>query len=116
MAHNNDDLFKQANKYSKQRKSLYFVVEKLIRVRHLKQPTQFDDLSLCNAIKGRPWLHKMKVIPSMYHQMVSYLTEVGQTNLLGSQLAMRQCYQVALESRHPVDDEEHPQPSNARKQ
>ena len=37
MAHNNDDLFKQANKYSKQRKSLYFVVEKLIRVRHLKQ-------------------------------------------------------------------------------
>ena len=36
-----------------------------------------DDLSPYNAIMGRAWLHKMKVIPYTYHQMVSYLTEMG---------------------------------------
>lgn len=37
-----------------------------------------DDLSPYNAIMGRAWLYKMKVIPSMYHQIVSYLMEEGQ--------------------------------------
>ena len=46
-----------------------------------------DDLSLYNVIMGRAWLYIMKVIPSTYHQMVSYLTEEGQVDLLGSQLA-----------------------------
>ena len=48
-----------------------------------------DDLSLYNVIMGRAWLYIMKVIPSTYHQMVSYLTEEGQVDLLGSQLATR---------------------------
>ena len=51
-----------------------------------------DDLSVYNAIMGRAWLHKMKVIPSIYHQMVSYLIEYGQVDLLDNQLAARQCY------------------------
>ena len=51
-----------------------------------------DDLSLYNAIMGCAWLHKMKVIPSIYHQMVSYLIEYGQVDLLDNQLAARQCY------------------------
>lgn len=34
-----------------------------------------DDLSLYNAIIGHAWLHRMKVTPSTYHQMVSYLVE-----------------------------------------
>ena len=42
------------------------------------------------------WLHKMKVIPSTYHQMVSYLIESGQVDLLGSQLVAQQCYQVTV--------------------
>ena len=33
------------------------------------------DLSPFNAIMGHTWLHNMKVIPSTYHQMVSYLTK-----------------------------------------
>lgn len=37
-----------------------------------------EDLSPYNAIMRRVWLHKMKVIASTYHQMVSYLTEAGQ--------------------------------------
>ncbi|RVW26343.1 hypothetical protein CK203_110012 [Vitis vinifera] len=45
-----------------------------------------EDLSPYNAIIGWVWLHKMKVILSTYHQMVSYLTEVGQVDLLASQI------------------------------
>ena len=48
-----------------------------------------EDLSPFNAILGRTWLHYMKVIPSTYHQMVSFLIEDGQIDLYGSQLATR---------------------------
>ena len=40
---------------------------------------------------------QMKVISSTYYQMVSYLTKARQVDLLGSQLATRQCYQVIVE-------------------
>lgn len=56
-----------------------------------------EDLSPYNAIMGRVWPHKMKTILSRYHQMVSYLTELGQVDLLGSQLATQECYQVTVE-------------------
>ena len=48
-----------------------------------------QDLSPFNAILGRTWMHYMKAIPSTYHQMVSFLTEDGQIDLYGSQLAAR---------------------------
>ena len=75
-----------------------------------------DDLSSYNAIMGRAWLHIMKVVPSTYHQMVSYLMEEEQVDLLSSQLLARQCYQVALDSRPPVGDEAHLESSNIREQ
>ena len=56
-----------------------------------------EDLGPYNAILGRTWLHAMKVIPSIYHQTISYLTASGQVDLQGSQLAARQCYQLALQ-------------------
>ena len=42
-------------------------------------PQQFllsvvEDLGSYNAIVGRAWLHSMKVVPSTYHQTISYLT------------------------------------------
>ncbi|XP_034708999.1 uncharacterized protein LOC117932070 [Vitis riparia] len=43
-----------------------------------------EDLSPFNAILGRTWLHGMKVIPSTYHQRVSFITRDGQINLYGS--------------------------------
>ena len=55
-----------------------------------------EDLGHYNAIVGRTWLHSMKVVSSTYHQMVSYLTTVGQVDLLSGQLAMQQCYQLTL--------------------
>ena len=73
-----------------------------------------NDLSSYNAIMERAWLHKMKVIPSTYHQMMSYLTKEGQVDLLGNRLVVRQCYQVTLESGHPTSKETHLESSNAR--
>ena len=46
-----------------------------------------EDLRPYNAIVGRSWLHVMKVVPSTYHQTVSYLTSAGQIDLLSNQLA-----------------------------
>ncbi|XP_034708977.1 uncharacterized protein LOC117932040 [Vitis riparia] len=72
-----------------------------------------QDLSPFNVILGRPWLHYMKAIPSTYHQMVSFLTEDGQIDLYGSQLAARQCYQIAREARISQEDKPLPESTNA---
>ena len=48
-----------------------------------------EDLRPYKAIIGWGWLHSMKAIPSTYHQMVNYLTNVRQVDLLSSQLATR---------------------------
>ena len=74
------------------------------------------DLSPFNAIMGHAWLHRMKVVPSTYHRMGNYLTEEGQVDLLGSQLAVYQYYQVALDFGHPSSEEARPESSSAREQ
>ena len=61
--------------------------------------TMVKDLGPYNAILGRAWLQAMNAVPSMYHQTVSYLTESRQVDLQGSQLAVRQCYQLSLQGR-----------------
>ena len=48
-----------------------------------------EDLRPYNVILGRAWLHAMKAVPSTYHQTISFLTESGQVDLQGSQLAAR---------------------------
>ena len=60
-----------------------------------------EDLGPYNSILGRAWLHAMKVVPSTYHQTISYPTESGQVDLQGSQLASQQCYQLSLQEREP---------------
>ena len=40
-----------------------------------------EDLGPYNAIVARAWLHAMKVVPSTYHQTISYLTASEQVNL-----------------------------------
>nr|CAN72341.1 hypothetical protein VITISV_025653 [Vitis vinifera] len=63
-----------------------------------------QELSPFNVILGRTWLHYMKVIPSTYHQMVSFLTNDGQIDLYDSQLAARQCYQIAQKTGTSQED------------
>ncbi|RVW44061.1 hypothetical protein CK203_074940 [Vitis vinifera] len=65
---------------------------------------------------GATWLHYMKAIPSTYHQMVSFLTNDGQIDLYGSQLAARQCYQIAREAGANQEDASPPEPSIAHDQ
>ena len=62
-----------------------------------------EDLGPYNAILGRAWLHAMKAVPSTYHQTISHLTKSGQVDLQGSQLAVRQCYQLSLRERAQTD-------------
>ncbi|RVW24704.1 hypothetical protein CK203_082172 [Vitis vinifera] len=75
-----------------------------------------QELSHFNVILGRTWLHYMKAIPSTYHQMVSFLTNEGQTDLYGSQLAARQCYQIARETGTRQEDASPPEPSHTHDQ
>ena len=49
-----------------------------------------EDLVPYNAMVGRTWLHSMKDVPSTYHQMISYLTNVKKVGLLSNQLVTRQ--------------------------
>ena len=67
-----------------------------------------EDLSPFNAILGRTWLHSMKAIPSTYHQVVSFITQNGQVDLYGSQLAARQCYQITRETGPSTNREQSP--------
>ena len=71
------------------------------------------DLSPFNAILGRTWLHSMKDIPSTYHQKVSFITQDGQIDLYGSQLAARQCYQIASEAGPSANHKHSPKAANA---
>lgn len=80
------------------------------------QFSMVEDLSPFNAIMGHAWLHNMNVIPSTYHQMVSYLIKDSQIDFFGSQLAAHQCYQVALESGLPTSSEPRPEPSTTEEQ
>ena len=48
-----------------------------------------EDLGPYNANVSRACLHAMNVVPSTYHQMISYLTSAGKIDLLSSQLAAR---------------------------
>ena len=72
-----------------------------------------EDLSPFNAILGRTWLHGMKVVPSTYHQMVSFITQDGQIDLYESQLAAQQCYQIACKAGPSVDCEHSPKEANS---
>nr|CAN76814.1 hypothetical protein VITISV_044115 [Vitis vinifera] len=75
-----------------------------------------QELSPFNVILGRTWLHYMKAIPSTYHQMVSFLTNEWQTDLYGSQLAARQCYQIAREAVANQEDASPPESSHTHDQ
>ena len=45
--------------------------------------TIIDEPSSFNAILGRTWIHAMKALPSSYHQMLSFLTPLGQIDIRG---------------------------------
>ena len=50
----------------------------------------------------------MKVIPPTYHQMINYLTNVGQVDLLSNKMAARQCYQLSIQEQRREKNSENP--------
>ncbi|GAY49647.1 hypothetical protein CUMW_120740, partial [Citrus unshiu] len=49
-----------------------------------------------NAILGRQWIHKMRVVPSTYHQVLCYQTIYGIEEIGGDQATTRTCAVLAL--------------------
>ena len=44
-----------------------------------------------NAIMGRPWIHKIRAVPSTYHQCLRYPTPEGIMEIKGNQWTSRGC-------------------------
>ena len=83
----------------------------LVKARSVIQQVLFsvvEDLGPYNAIIGQAWLHAMKAVPSIYHQTISYLTNVGQVYLMSSQLAACQCYQLSVQDREKGESSNNP--------
>ena len=51
------------------------------------------------AIMGRPWLHTLKAISSTLHQKVKYPSGGQVLEIVGSQVAARQCLVAAIQHR-----------------
>ncbi|XP_030942145.1 uncharacterized protein LOC115967229 [Quercus lobata] len=58
-----------------------------------------DVFSLYTAIMGRPWLHTLGVVSSTLHQMIKYPSGGQVLEIVGSQVAARQCLVVAIQHR-----------------
>jgi hypothetical protein len=60
----------------------------------VSSPTDFwvlNSYSPYNAILGRPWLHKMKAVPSTLHQRLRFPTPEGIMEVRGDQVTAKQC-------------------------
>ncbi|XP_074313760.1 uncharacterized protein LOC141648953 [Silene latifolia] len=55
-----------------------------------------DGPSTYIVILGRPWIHEMKAVPSMYHQSLKFPTPWGVQEIRGDQNVARDCYKNAL--------------------
>ncbi|XP_070049409.1 uncharacterized protein [Nicotiana tomentosiformis] len=51
-----------------------------------------------NIILGRPWLHKMKDVPSTYHQLLKFPTPEGIKQIRGDQPAAREINAISVSS------------------
>ncbi|XP_010423573.1 PREDICTED: uncharacterized protein LOC104708669 [Camelina sativa] len=53
-----------------------------------------DRPTIYNVILGTPWLHKMREVPSTYHQCVKFPTPKGVFTLRGNQQSARTCFLI----------------------
>ncbi|XP_074327063.1 uncharacterized protein LOC141665004 [Apium graveolens] len=59
-----------------------------------------DKDSAHNVLVGRPWLRAFRVITSIHHLMIKFLTLNGVGSLRGSQYESRACYHKAVKEFH----------------
>ncbi|XP_056697477.1 uncharacterized protein [Spinacia oleracea] len=55
-----------------------------------------DCSSAYNIILGRPWIHKMRAVPSTYHQSIKFPTKWGVMEIKGQQRDAKKCYETVL--------------------
>ena len=58
-----------------------------------------DVFSPYTAIMGRHWLHTLGAVSSTLHQKVKYPSEGQVLEIVGSQVAVRQCLVAAIQHR-----------------
>ncbi|KAL5580697.1 hypothetical protein UlMin_013139 [Ulmus minor] len=58
-----------------------------------------DSPSAYNMILGRPWIHKMRAVPSTFHQVVRFPTKWGIKEIKGEQSISRECYRNTLKAK-----------------
>ncbi|XP_023733891.1 uncharacterized protein LOC111881731 [Lactuca sativa] len=54
--------------------------------------------SVLIGFSGRPWIHKMKVVPSTYHQYIKMPTPCGIVKIIGDQQESKECYTTLMKS------------------
>jgi hypothetical protein len=84
-----------------------------VRAGTVSSPTEFfvlNAFSPYNAILGRPWLHRMGAVPSTLHQRLRFPTPQGVMEIMGDQLAAKQCLIAAVKQKAqlPQEPEEGP--------
>ena len=58
-----------------------------------------DISSLYNAVVGRDWLHRMKRVASILHQVIKFTTPRGEKTLYGDQVEAKQCYLTTVSTK-----------------
>jgi hypothetical protein len=53
------------------------------------------------AIMGRRWLHRLKAVPSSFHQKLRFPTDFGIMEIKGDQVASKQCIMAAIKQNLP---------------
>ena len=62
-----------------------------------------DAFSPYTAIMGRPWLHTLGAVSSIFHQKVKYLSRGQVLEIVGSQSMARQCLVAAIQHKPKTD-------------
>ena len=62
-----------------------------------------DVFSSYTAIIGRPWFHTLGAVSSTLHQKVKYPSRGQVLEIVGSQVAARQCLAAAIQHRPEVE-------------
>ena len=52
-----------------------------------------------NAIMGRTWIHRMRAVPSTYHQRICFPTSEGVMEIRVDQIASRSCLITVIKGK-----------------
>ncbi|XP_013709500.1 uncharacterized protein LOC106413232 [Brassica napus] len=80
------------------------IVPLTTRTHNVELHTRFtvdDHFMPFDAIIGRPWLHQMRAVPSVYHQCLKFLSPTGEKTIHGSQKQSRACYMTGFRKMPP---------------